>query len=187
MRLAGIQRDSITNGIGIRDVIFFQGCNRRCEGCHNPETWKLDGGEEYTVDEVINMLSDSTNDVTIAGGEPLLQFEELLQLCGRLNRVGKNIWLYTGHTLKIVELKYPSWRMFDLGTSKNPHLDNYNSSDLDVFMLSGVVDVLIDGEYMHELRDPNLLFRGSSNQRLIDLPKSVQRSEIVLLELEESK
>lgn len=185
MRLAGIQRDSITNGIGVRDVIFFQGCNRRCEGCHNPETWKLDGGEEYAVDEVINMLSDSTNDVTIAGGEPLLQFKELIWLCDGLNRVGKKIWLYTGNTLKLSEDRY--YPRFDLGTREHVRLNDYAASDIEVNMLSRFVDVLVDGEYVHELRDPSLLFRGSSNQRLIDLPKSVQKREIVLLELEESK
>jgi len=73
MRIAGIVRDSIVNGEGIRDVVFFQGCGKRCKGCHNPETWDYMGGYHRFLGDVVNELAESSNDVTISGGEPLDQ------------------------------------------------------------------------------------------------------------------
>lgn len=156
MRIAGIVRDSIVNGEGIRDVVFFQGCNKQCEGCHNPDTWDYEGGCVRNSEVVAEELAGSSNDVTISGGEPLDQFLDLAVLCDRIKKQGKSIWLYTGYTVQ------PTKHIYKL--------------------LSEYVDVVVDGRYVEEFKDPNLLFRGSSNQRIIDLPKSVKEGKIILWE-----
>lgn len=153
MRIAGIQRDSITNVIGIRDVVFLQGCSRKCEGCHNPHTWDYNGGEQRFVGDIVKELSDSSNNVTISGGEPFDQYLSLVELCKQLNKQGKTIWIYTGNTVKPTNKVYKT--------------------------LADYVDVIVDGKFISSLKDPTLLFRGSSNQRIIDLKKSVKEQCIV--------
>lgn len=158
MRVAGVVRDSIVDGVGIRDVIFLQGCPHHCKGCHNPTTWNYDGGEELSIEEILDTLSNSSNDITISGGEPLEQFNELLYLLEAIRKTtDKRVWLYTGYVF------------------------NYElCSDIYVLnLLSNYVDVLVDGRFEEDKKDPNLLFRGSSNQRLIDLPKSIEKEKIV--------
>lgn len=154
MKVAGLIRDSLVNGVGVRDVIFLQGCLHRCEGCHNPNTWKVDGGTEYTVRELVAILSDSKNNVTISGGEPILQFEGVFHLVRELHKQGKSIWLYTGYTYEAL----PYFMKWTLAT---------------------YVDVLVDGKFQLEDKDETLLYRGSANQRLIDLPKSLKYQHLV--------
>ena len=156
MRIAGIVRDSIVNGPGVRDVVFFQGCGKRCKGCHNPETWDYMGGCHRFMGDVINELAESDNDVTISGGEPFDQIEDLVEFSRRLKAMGKNVWVYTGNVVEPTKFVYR--------------------------VLAQYVDVIVDGRFVEELKDSNLLFRGSSNQRIIDLPKSVEAEEIVLWE-----
>ena len=156
MRLAGIVRDSIVDGIGVRDVIFLQGCSKRCEGCHNSQTWDYRGGEHRFLGDVVKELSESSNNITISGGEPFDQFPTVLELCKQFKKQGKTVWIYTGN---IVEpTKYPYKSLFKL------------------------VDVIVDGRFVMDLKDPNLKFRGSSNQRLIDLTKSVKARKVILWE-----
>lgn len=159
MRVAGIIKNSVVNGIGIRDVLFLQGCEHHCTGCHNPKTWKLDGGTQHTIDNLMLKFSESTNDITISGGEPLLQFhEDLYHFMKRVHREqGKRFWLYTGY-------RYEEIPNFVL------------------IMLSEFTDVLVDGRFELDKKDLTLQFRGSSNQRLIDLPKSLKEERIVLWE-----
>lgn len=149
MRLAGILRDSIVDGEGIRDVIFFQGCEHHCPGCHNTQTWQLDGGMEISTGAIANALKNSTNDVTISGGDPLLQPIALLSLCRQLRLQGKTIWLYTGYRFEDRSIEY--W---------------------DSLMRWGVV-ALVDGRFEKDRADPKLKFRGSSNQRILNLRASV--------------
>lgn len=155
MRVAGIIKNSVANGIGVRDVIFLQGCKHKCEGCHNPHTWDMEGGEEYSIEEVLAELSESKNNITISGGEPLLQFDALFHLAMKFNSLqNKSVWVYTG-------CKY---------------------EDIPFFMkwtLSHHVDVLVDGPFEQDKKDLTLQFRGSSNQRLIDLPKSVEQLKVI--------
>lgn len=157
MRIAGIVRDSIVDGEGIRDVIFVQGCSHHCKGCHNQQTWDYGGGEHMFVGDIVNELSNSSNDVTISGGEPLDQYTSLLELCQQLHKQGKRIWVYTGNTVNA------------------PVIKSYRE-------LAPYVDVIVDGKFVEELKDSDLLFRGSSNQRIIDLKKSVEQNKIVLWE-----
>jgi anaerobic ribonucleoside-triphosphate reductase activating protein len=153
MRIAGIVRDSIVDGTGVRDVVFFQGCGKHCKGCHNPDTWDYQGGCHRFIGDVVLELEDSSNNVTISGGEPLDQYESLLELCKQLKKQGKNIWVYTGCVVDPTKMIYQR--------------------------LARYVDVIVDGRFVEELKDPNLLFRGSSNQRIIDLPMSVIMGEVV--------
>lgn len=155
LRLAGIVRDSIVDGIGVRDVIFFQGCSHKCRGCHNPHTWNYSGGEHRFIGSVVKELSNSSNNITISGGEPLDQYDSLVELCKQFKKQGKSIWVYTGNTVP-------------------------NKLSLPYRELSKWVEVIVDGKFIEEQKDSNLLFRGSSNQRLIDLPKSVIEQRIVL-------
>lgn len=154
MRIAGIVRDSIVDGEGVRDVIFVQGCAHHCKGCHNQHTWDYCGGEHWFIGDIVNELSDSTNNVTISGGEPFDQYASLYGLVQELSKQGKNIWIYTGNTLHE-----------PIGTPYK--------------LLAQYVDVIVDGRFVEKLKDPDLLFRGSSNQRLIDLKRSVKEQRIV--------
>ena len=156
MRIAGIQRDSITNGTGVRDVVFFQGCGKHCKGCHNPQTWDYNGGEHRFVGEIVKELSNSTNNITISGGEPFDQYTSLVELCKQFKKQGKSIWVYTGNVV-------------------DPNSKIYKA-------LADYVEVIVDGRFKIELKDSDLKFRGSSNQRIIDLPKSIKAREIVLWE-----
>lgn len=156
MRIAGIVRDSIVDGTGVRDVVFFQGCGKRCKGCHNPDTWDYQGGCHRFIGDVVEELSDSSNDITISGGEPIDQFDDLLELCRQLKEAGKRIWVYTGNVVD------PTKRIYQ--------------------RLAEYVDVIVDGRFIEDKKDCNLLFRGSSNQRLINLPLSVVLGKIVELE-----
>ena len=153
MRIAGMVRDSIVDGTGVRDVVFFQGCGKHCKGCHNPDTWDYNGGCHRFIGDVVKELSDSSNDVTISGGEPIDQFNDLLELCRMLHEAGKNIWVYTGNVVDPTKSIYAR--------------------------LARYVDVIVDGRFVEEKKDCNLLFRGSSNQRLINLPLSVVLGEII--------
>ena len=156
MKIAGIVKDSVVDGVGIRDVVFFQGCRHKCKGCHNPSTWNYDQGTPISASEIAQELASSDNDVTLSGGEPLDQnyFDLFMLLEYLTKKQGKRVWLFTG----------------------------YKYEDLGKFLINLIVpyiDVLVDGNYIEELRDTDLKFRGSSNQRLIDLKKTVETGQIV--------
>lgn len=160
MKIAGLIRDSLVNGVGLRDVIFMQGCPHHCEGCQNPHTWNPDGGIEMTVDEIVNELKDSSNNITLSGGEPFMNKTQLLDLVFKINEEfpNKTIWIYTGY--KLEELS--PWVLAVLSMRN--------------------VEVIVDGEFIEKLKDSNLQFRGSSNQRLIDLQRSYREDKIILWE-----
>lgn len=158
MRIAGIMQSSTVDGIGIRDVIFLQGCKHHCTNCHNKSTWDVNGGEEISVQRIIDLFENSIHDVTLSGGEPLLQYDELIELMKRINEEqDKRFWLYTG------------FRYDEIPPNMLSELSKY-------------VDVMVDGRFEETNKDVSLHFRGSSNQRLIDLPKSVKEEKVVLWE-----
>lgn len=156
MRVAGLVRDSIVDGIGLRDVIFLQGCGHHCEGCHNRQTWDRESGYTLSPKEIAQELSNSNNDVTISGGEPLLQYDYLLELMCYItqDKPNKRFWLYTG--FRYEEIPPNMWEQ-----------------------LAKYVDVVVDGRFEIHKKDPSLLFRGSSNQRLIDLKKTLTVGKII--------
>jgi anaerobic ribonucleoside-triphosphate reductase activating protein len=158
MRVAGVIKNSVVNGIGVRDVLFLQGCPHHCKGCHNPQTWDFMDGEDKFISELLAWFEDSQNDITISGGEPLMQFSELMYFMNLVNVFdNKRFWLYTGYTYERIPKEW-------------------------LEELADYVDVLVDGRFEVDKKDLTLQFRGSSNQRLIDLPKSVAKGEIVLWE-----
>lgn len=148
MRIAGFIENSIVDGEGIRSVLFLQGCPHHCKGCHNPQTWDMEGGEEITKEEAVAMCNSTRFSVTISGGEPFSQMEDLLFLCEKLHE-HKNVWVYTGYTYEVL--------------AKNPLAKKILSN----------IDCLVDGAFVEEKKDPTLLYRGSSNQRILKLKDGV--------------
>lgn len=147
LKIAGIVDDSIVDGEGVRLTVFTQGCPHHCHGCHNPQTWNLAGGHEIDTEEVVQKLKENPllSGVTFSGGEPFLQPAPLTEIARAAHGLGLDVWSYTGFTLE--ELKKRT----------------------DAQQLLNEVDVLVDGPYVEALRDLTLQFRGSSNQRIINL------------------
>ena len=147
MRISSTIHDSIVDGPGLRYVVFAQGCPHRCPGCHNPETQDPSGGREVAVEEIIkDMLKNPLTDgLTLTGGEPFYQPEASAEIARAAHAAGLNVWCYTGWTLE--ELR------------EMPEAQ----------VLLREVDVLVDGPYIQAERSLNLQWRGSANQRVIDL------------------
>ncbi|WP_067841004.1 anaerobic ribonucleoside-triphosphate reductase activating protein [Amphibacillus sediminis] len=147
MRVLNILHDSVVDGEGLRTVIFFAGCPHFCQGCHNPESWNIRNGKEMTQKEIVDeVLSNPLCDVTLSGGDPFYQADEVAELARCLRAHGKNIWAYTGYTLE---------ELLKLGGS--------------YIELLKQCDVLVDGRFILAERDLSLDFRGSRNQRIIHL------------------
>ena len=137
----------MADGPGLRTSIYCAGCDHHCPGCHNPQSWDRNGGHEATVDELLEIIkADEFSNVTFTGGDPLYQVEAFTELAKRIKKeTSKTIWCYTGFTYEEI-------------------LANERLSAILPY-----IDVLVDGPFILELRDPELLFRGSSNQRIIYL------------------
>ena len=163
MRIAGRVQDSIVDGPGLRFVVFAQGCGLRCEGCHNPDTWDLQGGAEVTVDELIaEMLSNPLTDgLTLTGGEPFLQAAACVPLAAAAHENGLDVWTFSGFTFK------------ELLTRK--------ASDPATGALLDRTDVLVDGAFRITERTLSLKWRGSRNQRVLDVQKSLKAGEAIEL------
>ena len=160
IRIAGLVEESFVDGDGIRFAIFMQGCLRNCAGCHNPETHALEGGRLIDTQEIISAIKKNPllDGITLTGGEPLLQIDAVNELSCAAKNLGLSVWCYTGFTFE------------DLPPKVVPLLEN--------------IDVLIDGEFIESQRDLELQFRGSHNQRIIDIKKTRQQNKIVLWEAE---
>ncbi len=157
LRVLDIIAGTSVDGPGLRTSIYFAGCNHHCPQCHNPQSWDSNSGKEMSIDEIIDIVKAEDFDVTFSGGDPLLQTELLLHLAHAIKNLGKTIWCYTGYTYEEI-------------------LDSPTLSPILQY-----IDVLVDGRFINTLRDISLRFRGSSNQRLIDISKSTS-SNIVLWE-----
>ena len=156
IRIAGLVPESFVDGDGIRFAIFMQGCLRRCEGCHNPETHALDGGRLIDTAEIISEIKKNPllDGITLTGGEPFLQIDSADEIARAVKNFGLSVWCYTGFIFE------------DLPPEAAPLLKN--------------IDVLIDGAFIESQRDLELQFRGSRNQRIIDLNKTREQNKIVL-------
>jgi anaerobic ribonucleoside-triphosphate reductase activating protein len=161
MRLSGITPESLVDGLGLRFVIFTQGCTHKCPYCHNPETWDMEAGKEYTVRQIVRLIikqNKKKQGITFSGGEPFLQAAELAEVTAAAHLIGWDIVTYTGFTYEeLLE-------------------DNNNG----VKALLSATDILIDGKYIHQLRSIDLPFRGSTNQRIIDVAETREKEHIVL-------
>lgn len=157
-RVLKIIDGTTVDGIGLRTSIYFAGCQHHCEGCHNPQSWDVAGGYEISIDELLERIESNELDVTFSGGDPLLQVEPLTELARRIKETGKNIWCYTGYTYEAI-LASPTLKT-----------------------ILPYVDVLVDGPFIQSQRNISLHFRGSENQRLIDVKKS-GNGEVITLNL----
>ena len=157
IRVLDIIEDTMVDGPGFRTAIYCAGCRHQCAGCHNPQSWAFDGGREMTTQQLMKIIvADPFANVTFTGGDPMYQAAAFAELARAIHRdTNKDIWCYTGFTYET--LIQPEQRE-----------------------LLSQLDVLVDGPYVQRLRDPDLLFRGSSNQRLIDVQASLYAGEVVL-------
>lgn len=175
MYYGNIKKSDIANGVGVRVSLFVSGCTHHCKGCFNEETWDFQYGQIFTKktqEQIFKWLESSyVSGLTVLGGEPMeyVNQQDLLPFLKEVKRrfPDKTIWCYTGYVFEkdILERMVPKWRC------TKPMLE--------------LIDVLVDGPFIEELKDITLLFRGSSNQRLIDVPKSLAAGETVLWEREE--
>jgi len=160
IRLSGIIEESIVDGPGIRFVIFTQGCLKRCYMCHNEETQALDKGYLMELDQIVDKWRENPllTGITLSGGEPFLQAKACLYLAEKALLDGLNVFIYSGYYYE------------ELRASKNEYVQK----------LLDVSTYLVDGPFEHKLKNLNLLFRGSSNQRIVDLQASKQAKTLVL-------
>jgi len=159
IRIAGIANDSIVDGPGLRMAIFCQGCNRHCEGCHNPESWAIGGGHEVAAAGLLAFIDKNPllTGVTFSGGEPLLRAGALLPLAEGIRARGHDLAIYTGFTFEEI----------------------IADGDKDVLTLLHYAHTLIDGPFIIEQKSLMLPFRGSKNQRILDLPQSLAAEKAV--------
>ena len=168
MKYANIKKNDIANGPGIRVSLFVSGCNHHCKGCFNSIAWDFNYGNDFTkktIEEIIDALNKSyINGLSLLGGEPLEEVNQkhVLELIKAVKEKfpHKTIWLYSGFTYEEI----------------------CNMKTKEIKDILGNIDVLVDGKFEIDLYDPALYFRGSSNQRIIDIKETLKRNEIILHE-----
>ncbi|MBQ2820332.1 MAG: radical SAM protein [Thermoguttaceae bacterium] len=161
LRVAGIVGESVTDGPGIRFVLFVQGCPRRCPGCHNPQTQCLGGGTFMTAGEIMERIEKDPliSGITFSGGEPFLQAEKLVPIARECRRRGLNVMTYSGWTFEeLLEKNDPAWNA-----------------------LIELSDIIVDGPYLQEFRSSLVKFRGSTNQRLVNVALSLKTHSVQTL------
>ncbi len=147
----------MVDGPGFRTSIYCAGCRHQCPGCHNPQSWDFKGGREMSTEELMRIIeADPYANVTFSGGDPMYQCDAFAELARAIHeRTNKDIWCYTGFTFEKL-----------ITRAQRELLE--------------LLDVLVDGPFVEHLKDPDLLFRGSSNQRIIDVQKSLYAGEVIL-------
>jgi len=159
LELSGIVSDSIVDGPGIRTTVFSQGCPHHCEGCHNPETWPFGCGAKMAAEDILQIVRANPlcRGVTFSGGEPFAQAEGFEELARLLKAAGYEVASYSGYTFEQLLAGTPAQRAL---------LDR--------------IDILIDGPYIQSQRSLELNFRGSKNQRILDVPASLSAGRAIL-------
>ncbi len=156
LRVLHVVEGTSVDGPGLRTSIYLAGCSHHCPGCHNPESWDMNGGEERTLDELMDIIAYNEAPVTFSGGDPLAQAQPLALLINRIKQeLGYNVWCYTGYT----------WQQ----VMQQPQL----------MAVVRQLDVLVDSPFLMAERDTKLRFRGSRNQRLIDVQATLSQGHIV--------
>jgi anaerobic ribonucleoside-triphosphate reductase activating protein len=165
IRLSGIAYESLVNGPGMRRVFFAQGCKHNCKGCFNPMTHDFNGGELRDMDELLREVRENPmlKGVTFSGGDPWEQAEKFAYMAKEIKKMGLNVWSYTGYTFEYIREhmeERKGWKEL---------LEN--------------IDVLVDGPFQEDKKQDGLRFRGSSNQRIIDVKESLRVGEAVVIPL----
>ena len=161
IRLAAyLQPDSIVDGEGVRTVVWTQGCPHHCPGCHNASTWDFNDGALIDVEDVITELKKIKNQdgITLSGGDSVCQAEACYEISKAAHSMGLNVWCYTGFTYEQMLLNPKARKLLEQ------------------------IDVLVDGKFVQEEKSYDIYFRGSRNQRIIDVPKSLETEQVVLVE-----
>lgn len=148
VRVLDIIRGTTVDGPGFRTSIYIAGCNHRCKGCHNPQSWDFNAGTLMTIDEIMDIIEEEDFDVTLSGGDPMYQPRFVRELALRVKKSGHNLWVYTGFTYEYI-------------TGNRVMIEALEN-----------VEAIVEGPYVESLRDTDLPFRGSSNQRIIYLHNS---------------
>lgn len=171
MRISKIRKMDISNGPGIRVSLFLQGCPIHCPGCFNSEIWDFDGGKEFDLEQVSETIGQLSNydyiaGLSILGGEPLVE-QNIEQLCALVTAYtiafpDKTVWIWTGYTWEELQQKYKDNKSFQLLLFRS--------------------DVLVDGPFVEAQKDPSLAWKGSRNQRVINIHKTLKEGKIVLWE-----
>lgn len=158
IRILDIKYGTSVDGIGLRTSLYCAGCVNRCPGCHNPQSWDEQGGQPIAVEDLLRLIIDADMNVTFTGGDPMLHPEGFIALAQLIRQhTDKTIWCYTGYLYENL-LRHPVRRA-----------------------LVELCDVLVDGPYIEAERDLALHFRGSRNQRVIDVRQSLQSHSVCLL------
>ena len=158
LRILSIIEDTMVDGPGFRTSIYCAGCSHNCPGCHNRQSWDFNQGQLMTTDEIMDViLADPFANVTFSGGDPMFQAEGFTELAHAIHeRSNKTIWCFTGFTFEALLAKPEQRKLLEQ------------------------IDVLVDGPFVERLKDTDLLYRGSSNQRLIDVKESLKQGKVVL-------
>ena len=166
MHISGFINESLVDGVGVRATIFISGCRHSCKGCQNPETHNFKRGmkfDEELQQGIINKIKENPliQGITLSGGDPMFSAKDLVEFVklAKSELDGINIWCYTGFTYE--EVRY--------------------GKDLDMIDLLKLCDVLVDGKFIEEQKDITLSFRGSSNQRIINIKESLKNSKVIEL------
>ena len=157
-RILDIIKGTTVDGPGLRTSIYFAGCRHHCPGCHNPQSWDPLSGDLFSLTEILEIVEEEDFDVTLSGGDPLYNWQTLPTLIDELKKNRRNIWIYTGFTWEEI-------------ISKPELFESIKNAD-----------VLVDGKYIESLKDIDLPFRGSSNQRIIDIQNSISSGQIIIWE-----
>lgn len=184
MNYQKIDKFSIADGLGVRVVLWVNGCTQKCKGCHNSQLWDFDGGTpfgERAKEELLDALSKPyIRGLTISGGHPLEEenVTEVLKIVKLVKSLypDKDIWLYTGYEFEELAMCVCKEKIYCLFDKVSP----YSA----ISELLCYIDILVDGRYMEDQRDITLPFRGSKNQRIIDLKSSAEKDELVELIIE---
>ncbi len=158
LSVLNIIEDTMVDGPGFRTSIYAAGCVNQCKGCHNPQSWDINNGRMMTTEQIMKIImQDPFANVSFSGGDPMYQAEGFTELAQAIrSQSSKTIWCWTGYTFEML-VRMPKQRK-----------------------LLELIDVLVDGPYVESQRDTDLLFRGSRNQRLIDVHKSLKSGKVVL-------
>lgn len=156
IQLMRIVVDTTVDGPGWRSSVYCAGCRHACPGCHNPETWSFSAGESVSVDEVFDRLAQTEGNITFSGGDPMYQAEAFTALSKRIvEELHRTIWCYTGFTFEQVQ------------------------ADPVMRQILPYLEVLVDGPFVEAQKSLDLMFRGSSNQRLVDVQASLRAGRVV--------